>query len=189
MAKVYIENVRDLVEKAGEIREKLALATRRIGNVHIGGPMSATDVTTAIYYKYMGFDPENLDDPNRDRFILSKGHNGILLFTIFCDMGMYDWDLLLDTYNTIGHPFGAHPNHKRVKGIEVSTGSLGHGLSWCCGIGHANRGRGIKSRIWTLLGDGEMEEGSNWEAILVRRIPQPRQHRCGRRLQPRFCGV
>ena len=81
MAKVYIENVRDLVEKAGEIREKLALATRRIGNVHIGGPMSATDVTTAIYYKYMGFDPENLDDPNRDRFILSKGHNGILLFT------------------------------------------------------------------------------------------------------------
>lgn len=104
-------------------------------------------------------------------------------------MGMYDWDLLLDTYNTIGHPFGAHPNHKRVKGIEVSTGSLGHGLSWCCGIGHANRGRGIKSRIWTLLGDGEMEEGSNWEAILVRRIPQPRQHRCGRRLQPRFCGV
>ena len=128
MAKVYIENVRDLVEKAGEIREKLALATRRIGNVHIGGPMSATDVTTAIYYKYMGFDPENLDDPNRDRFILSKGHNGILLFTIFCDMGMYDWDLLLDTYNTIGHPFGAHPNHKRVKGIEVSTGSLGHSL-------------------------------------------------------------
>ena len=166
MAKVYIENVRDLVEKAGEIREKLALATRRIGNVHIGGPMSATDVTTAIYYKYMGFDPENLDDPNRDRFILSKGHNGILLFTIFCDMGMYDWDLLLDTYNTIGHPFGAHPNHKRVKGIEVSTGSLGHGLSWCCGIGHANRGRGIKSRIWTLLGDGEMEEGSNWEAAM-----------------------
>ena len=124
MAKVYINDVKDLIVKAGEIREKLALATRRIGNVHIGGPMSATDVTTAIYYKYMGFDPDNLDDPNRDIFILSKGHNGILLFTIFCDMGMYDWDLLLDTYNTIGHPFGAHPNHKRVKGIEVSSGSL-----------------------------------------------------------------
>lgn len=166
MAKVHVENVRDLVVKAGEIREKLALGTRRIGNVHIGGPMSATDVTVALYYKYMGFDPDNLDDPNRDIFILSKGHNGILLFTIFCDMGMYDWDLLLDTYNTIGHPFGAHPNHKHVKGIEVSSGSLGHGLSWCCGLAHANRGRNIKSRIWTLLGDGEMEEGSNWEAIL-----------------------
>lgn len=166
MAKICIEDVRGLAEKAGALREKLALATRRIGNVHIGGPLSAVDVTTAIYYKYMGFDPEALDDPDRDRFILSKGHNGILLFTIFCDMGMYDWDLLMDTYNTMGGIFGAHPNHKHVRGIEVSTGSLGHGLSWCCGIGHANRGRGIRSRIWTLLGDGEMEEGSNWEAIL-----------------------
>ena len=128
--------------------------------------MSATDAAVAIYYKYMDFDPDKLDDPERNRFILSKGHNGILLYTIFCDMGMYDWDLLLDTYNTIGHPFGAHPNRKHVKGIEVSTGSLGHGLSWCCGIGHANRNKGIKSRIFCMLGDGEMEEGSNWEAIL-----------------------
>ena len=114
----------------------------------------------------MGFDPENLEDPQRDMFILSKGHNGILLYTIFCDMGIYDWDLLLDTYNTIGNPFGPHPNRKYVKGIEVSSGSLGHGLSWCCGLAHGNRNKGIKSRIWTLLGDGEMEEGSNWEAIL-----------------------
>ena len=166
MAKVYIESVRDLVEKAGEIRKKLALGTHRIGNVHIGGPMSATDITVAIYYKYLGFDPDNLDDPNRNMFILSKGHNGILLFTIFCDMGMYDWDLLLDTYNTIGHPFGAHPNRKHVRGIEVSTGSLGHGLSWCCGLAHANRDQGIRARQFCLLGDGEMEEGSNWEAIL-----------------------
>lgn len=166
MAKIYVESVRDLVEKAGEIRKKLALGTRRIGNVHIGGPMSATDITVAVYYKYLGFDPDNLEDPERNMFILSKGHNGILLFTIFCDMGMYDWDLLLDTYNTIGHPFGAHPNRKHVKGIEVSTGSLGHGLSWCCGLAHANRNEGIKARQFCLLGDGEMEEGSNWEAVL-----------------------
>ena len=166
MAKVHIEDVRELVEKAGEIRKKLALGTRRIGNVHIGGPMSATDAAVAIYYKYMNFDPEHLDDPNRNQFILSKGHNGILLYTIFCDMGMYDWDLLLDTYNTVGHPFGPHPNRKYVNGIEVSTGSLGHGLSWCSGIAHANRNRNIKSRIFCMLGDGEMEEGSNWEAIL-----------------------
>ena len=89
MAKVYIENVRDLVRKAGDIREKLAISTRRIGNVHVAGPMSAADVTVAVYYKHMGFDPEKLEDPERDIFILSKGHNGILLFTIFCDMGMY----------------------------------------------------------------------------------------------------
>ena len=166
MAKVHIESVRELVEKAGEIRKKLALGTRRIGNVHIGGPMSATDAAVAIYYKYMDFDPENLDNSNRNQFILSKGPNGILLYTIFCDMGIYDWDLLLDTYNTVGHPFGPHPNRKYVKGIEVSTGSLGHGLSWCCGIAHANRNRNIRARIFCMLGDGEMEEGSNWEAIL-----------------------
>lgn len=166
MSVVKIDSVKELVEKAGEIRSKLALGTRRIGNVHIGGPLSATDVAVALYYKYLEFDPDNLDDPHRNQFILSKGHNGILLFTIFCDMGMYEWDLLLDTYNTIGHPFGAHPNHTTVKGIEVSTGSLGHGLSWSCGIATANRDRDIKSRVFTLLGDGEMEEGSNWEAIL-----------------------
>lgn len=166
MAKVRIDNVKDLIVKAGEVREKLALATNRIGNVHIGGPMSATDVAVALYYKYMGFDPENLDDPERDIFIMSKGHNGILQFVIFCDMGLYDWDVLLDTYNRIGGHFGAHPNHKRVKGIEVSTGSLGHGINWACGMGHANRNKGIKSRIWVMLGDGEMEEGSNWEGIL-----------------------
>ena len=79
---------------------------------------------------------------------------------------MYDWDLLLDTYNTVGNPFSPHPNRKHVKGIEVSTGSLGHGLSWVSGIAHANRNKGIKSRLFCMLGDGEMEEGSNWEAIL-----------------------
>ena len=166
MTKVRIDNVKDLIVKAGEVREKLALATNRIGNVHIGGPMSATDVAVALYYKHMGFDPENLEDPERDLFIMSKGHNGILQFVIFCDMGMYDWDILLDTYNRIGGHFGAHPNHKRVKGIEVSTGSLGHGINWACGMAHANRDKNIKSRIWVMLGDGEMEEGSNWEGIL-----------------------
>lgn len=166
MSKVYIDSTRDLVQKSGEIRKKLAEATRYIGNVHIGGPMSATDLAVAVYYKYMGFDPDNLDDPNRNMFILSKGHNGILLYTIFCDMGLYEYEYLWDSYNQIEGPFGAHPNRKHVKGIEVSTGSLGHGLSWCCGLAHANRDKGIKSRLFCMLGDGEMEEGSNWEAIL-----------------------
>ncbi len=166
MAKVYLKDVRELVEKAGKIRMDLALSTRRIGNVHIGGPLSATDIAVALYYKHLGFDPENLEDPNRNIFILSKGHNGILLYTIFCDMEMYSLDYLLDTYNTIGNSFGAHPNHKRVKGIEVSTGSLGHGLNWAVGMSHAYREKKVDSRIFVMLGDGEMEEGSNWEAIM-----------------------
>ena len=166
MSKMLIDDVGELTRKAGEIRKKLCLGAHRIGNIHLGGPLSATDVAVAVYYKYLKFDPDNLDDPKRNTFVLSKGHNGILLYTIFCDMGMYNWDVLLDTYNTIGNPFGAHPNRKHVKGIEVSTGSLGHGLSWCIGIAHANRDKGIAARQFCLLGDGEMEEGSNWEAIM-----------------------
>lgn len=166
MAVAHLDTVPELIEKAGFIRKQLALGAHRIGGVHIGGPLSATDVAVALYYKHLGFDPDNLDDPNRNTFILSKGHNGILLYTIFCDLGLYDWDHLLDTYNLIGHTFGAHPNRKHVKGIEVSTGSLGHGLNIACGIAHANRDKKIASRIYVMLGDGEMEEGSNWEAIM-----------------------
>lgn len=166
MAKVHLESVPDLIKKAGEIRKDIARSARYAGNVHIGGPMSATDIVTALYYKYLGFDPDNVEDPERNMFVLSKGHNGILLYCIFCDLGMYPWEELLDHYNTIGHTFGAHPNRKHVRGIEVSTGSLGHGLNWSIGFAHANRNEGIDSRIYCLLGDGEMEEGSNWEAIM-----------------------
>lgn len=166
MSKVYIESVDELIDKAGEIRKYIAKAARYAGNVHIGGPMSASDIAVAIYYKYLGFDPENLDDPDRNSFILSKGHNGILLYCIFGDMGMFEWPELMDYYNRIGHMFGAHPNRKYVPGIEVSTGSLGHGLNWAIGYAHANRNEGRTSRTYVLLGDGEMEEGSNWEAIM-----------------------
>ena len=157
MAKVHLESVPDLMKKAGEIRKDIARSARYAGNVHIGGPMSAADIVTALYYKYLGFDPENVEDPERNMFVLSKGHNGILLYCIFCDMGMYPWEELFDYYNKIGHTFGAHPNRKHVRGIEVSTGSLGHGLNWSVGFAHANRNEGIDSRIYCLLGDGEME--------------------------------
>ncbi len=166
MAQVRLETVPELIQKAGEIRKDICRCARYAGNVHFGGPLSATDITVALYYKYLGFDPENVEKPDRNMFVLSKGHNGVLLYCIFCDMGMYPWEELLDNYNKIGHTFGAHPNRKYVKGIEVSTGSLGHGLNWSVGFAHANRNEGINSRIFCLLGDGEMEEGSNWEAIM-----------------------
>ena len=166
MAKVKLDSVPELIKKAGEIRKKLALCAHRVGGTHLGGPLSATDAAVALYYKYLGFDPENLDDPDRNMFLLSKGHNGVLLYTIFCDMGIYDYEELFTTYNKIGGKFGPHPNRKHVKGIEISSGSLGHGLSWAAGIAHANRNEGRTARTFVMLGDGEMEEGSNWEAIL-----------------------
>lgn len=159
-------DVPELIEKAGQIRKYLCRCARYAGNVHLAGPLSATDVAVALYYKHLGFDPDDTGNPQRNMFVLSKGHNGVLLYCIFCDLGMYPWEELYENYNRIGHVFGAHPNRKAVRGIEVSTGSLGHGLSWSIGFAHANRNEGIASRIFCLLGDGEMEEGSNWEAIM-----------------------
>ena len=140
MSVVCLNSVPELIEKSGEIRKDIARCARYAGNIHFGGPMSAVDVTVALYYKYLGFDPEDTEKHDRNMFVLSKGHNGVLLYCIFCDMGMYPWEELMDHYNTIGHTFGAHPNRKYV--------------------------RGIRSRRYCLLGDGEMEEGSNWEAIM-----------------------
>ncbi|MBK7249614.1 MAG: transketolase [Gammaproteobacteria bacterium] len=166
MSKICLHDVPALIDKAGEIRKYLCRSARYAGNVHLAGPLSATDVAVALYYKHLGFDPENLEDPGRNMFVLSKGHNGVLLYCIFCDMGLHPWEELYENYNRIGHVFGAHPNRKYVRGVEVSTGSLGHGLSWSIGFAHANRNEGLASRIFCLLGDGEMEEGSNWEAIM-----------------------
>ena len=167
MAKIRIESPRDLVVKANEIRSYLIDALHYIGGIHIGGALSALDVAVALFYKHMEFDPEELlADPARNQFLLSKGHAGILLYTIFCDMGIYDFDYLFKSYNTIGSPFGGHPNRHYTKGVEASTGSLGHGLSWAFGWAWANKMQGIKSRQYVIMGDGEQEEGQIWEAAL-----------------------
>ena len=167
MAKIRLDSVPELIDKAGEIRKYIARCARYAGNVHFGGPLSATDIVVALYIiSIWDSIPKMWRRTIVNMFVLSKGHNGILLYCIFCDMGLHDWDELLNHYNQIGHTFGAHPNRKYVKGIEISTGSLGHGLNWSVGFAHANRNEGINSRIYCLLGDGEMEEGSNWEAIM-----------------------
>ena len=166
MAKIRIESVPDLIRKTGDIRKAVVRGARNIPGMHFGGPMSAVDPAVVIYYKYLEFDPDKLDDPNRNMVILSKGHNGILFYTIYVDMGLYTDEELYGKYNTIDGIFGPHPNHKTVKGIEVSTGSLGHGLNWAVGISHARQDMGIKARTFVILGDGEMEEGSNWEGAL-----------------------
>ncbi|MBC5649376.1 transketolase [Christensenella tenuis] len=167
MAKIRIDNVRDLVLKANEIRSHLIDELHRIGGIHIGGALSSVNMAVALYYKYMEFDPEELlSDPARNQFLLSKGHAGILLYAIYCDMGIYTYEFLETKYNTIGNPFGGHPNRHYTKGVEASTGSLGHGLSWACGWAIANKMNGINSRQYIIMGDGEQEEGQIWEAAL-----------------------
>lgn len=153
-----------LQTKAAFIRKRICKASNTIGTIHLGGLLSAVDITVALYYKYLNFSMNNLDNPERDKFILSKGHCGILLYSILADLGVYEWEDVLTNFRSLSHQIWQHKEFQ--KGIEVRTGSLGHGLSIATGMALANRDDGINSHIYCLVGDGEMQEGSNWEAIM-----------------------
>lgn len=163
---ISVDEIKRLKDKAFEIRKQLCNIAHTVGVIHIGGMLSAVDPIVALYYKYINIDINNLNDPYRDKFILSKGHCAILLYIIFCDIGLYKWEDVFENYGNIAHVFGQHPNRKYNPGIEVSTGSLGHGLSIGVGMALANRSQNICSHIYCMTGDGEMQEGSNWEAIM-----------------------
>lgn len=160
------EEIQKLEDKAVQIRKQICEIAYEIGVIHIGGILSAVDVVVALYYRYLEFNPDDIDKESRNKFILSKGHSGVLLYVIFCDLGLYEWDEVFLNYNKLGNLFGQHPNRKLNKGIEVSTGSLGHGLSITVGMALANKSKNITSYLFCMTGDGEMQEGSNWEAIM-----------------------
>lgn len=164
--KITTQEVMGLKDKAIQIRRQLCQVAKEVSVIHIGGMLSAVDIVVALYYRYLKINIHNLQDETRDRFILSKGHSAVLLYLIFCDLGLYRWEDVFLNYGKIGHAFGQHPNRKYNEGIEVSTGSLGHGLSIGIGMALANQSKGISSRIYCMTGDGEMQEGSNWEAIM-----------------------
>lgn len=160
--------VERLEDKAYKIRKDLLNFIYRIGMGHLGGELSLVEIAVALYYKYMNYDPKNPDWPERDRLILSKGHCGETLYTIFSDLGMYDMDYMVEHFETLDTAvFGMHPNRKYVKGIEASTGSLGHGLSIAVGLALGARMQKANWRTFCIVGDGEIQEGSNWEAIMA----------------------
>lgn len=155
-----------LKEKATDIRHFLLDITDSAGNAHIGGALSACDALVALYYHYLNFNINNAASPDRDRFVLSKGHCGDLLFCILADMGFYTREELIREFRHKDGRWGEHPNRLYNPGIEVSTGSLGHGLPISIGMAHAGRADGANYRVFCMTGDGELQEGSNWEAIM-----------------------
>lgn len=161
ITKTEIEFLRD---KAAYIRTQICVAANQIGVIHLGGLLSPTDIAVALYYKYLNFNPDDLNNPLRNKFVLSKGHCGVLMYNILSDLGIYDWDDVFEKFKTLSHQIWQHTEYR--KGIEVATGSLGHGLSISTGMALANRSNGIIARIYCLVGDGEMHEGTNWEAIM-----------------------
>lgn len=156
----------NLEEKALQIREDVVTLIHQDGGGHIGGDMSVTDILVALYYSKMNCTPENRNDPERDRFILSKGHSVEALYCILADKGYFTKKELFDTYSKYLSKFIGHPNNK-VPGIEMNSGSLGHGLSVSVGMALAARMDGASHRVYTVMGDGELAEGSVWEGAMT----------------------
>ncbi len=163
---ISAERVKRLEDKVIQIQKDICVTTSKIGYSHLGGGMSMTDMAVALYYDFLNFDPTNPEKPDRDRFILSKGHCSHCLYNIFVDLGMYTKEELWNEYNQVGGRFGMHPNCHYLKGIEASTGSLGHGLPLAVGFALAARMNHKNYRVIVMVGDGELDEGSNWEALM-----------------------
>lgn len=154
-----------LEKKANELRNLTLDTTHWAGSGHIGGGMSVLDIMTVLYHKYMHIDVKNPQWEDRDRFILSKGHAAIAYAPVLCDLGFDDKEML-KTFNLTNSKMGMHLDSNKIVGVDASTGSLGHGLSIAVGTALAARVRGKDYKTFVVLGDGECDEGSNWEAAM-----------------------
>ncbi len=130
---------------------------------HIGGALSATDIMTALYFHIMKVRPQDPQWSGRDRFVLSAGHKCLALYGTLAERGFFD-HAVLDTYGALGSKLGGHPDMHKIPGVETNTGALGHGLSIAGGMAMGLKMDGLDARVYVIMGDGELAEGSNWEA-------------------------
>lgn len=156
----------DLETKAADLRDLCLETVNWAGSGHWGGSSSSADLLTLLYYKYANFDPQNPTDPDRDRIVVSKGHIGILLAPLFVQLGLLEKEEL-KTFNLSGSKLGIHLDSNKVKGLDSSTGSLGHGSSIAIGMALAAKLQGKNYKTFLVLGDGECDEGSVWEAAMA----------------------
>lgn len=161
-----IDDIDRLKEIALGVRKDILNMTNAAGSGHPGGSMSATDILVCLYFNAMRHDPGKPDWPNRDRFVLSKGHAAPALYAVLAECGYFS-KKLLPSLRKLGSPLQGHPDMKRLPGIEMSTGSLGQGLSAALGMAMGCRLDGKKNRIFCLIGDGESQEGQIWEAAMA----------------------
>jgi len=155
-----------LIEKAKQVRIEILKMLTEAGSGHTGGSLSACDIVTALYFSKMRHKPYNPTWRERDRFILSKGHAAPLLYAALALTGYFD-SAILKTLRKIGSPLQGHPCSRTLPGVEISTGSLGQGLSVSNGIALGLKMDNLNSRVYCLLGDGEIQEGQVWEAAMT----------------------
>ncbi len=160
------KDVSELKAKAKQIRRMTILSMGNLGVGHIGGAMSIVETLTLLYYRHMNIDVNNPKKPDRDKLVLSKGHAGPSLYSILADKGYFpeDW---LDTLNKGGSRLPSHCDMNLTPGIDMTTGSLGQGFSCSIGIALGDRMNGYNNTIYTVIGDGESNEGQIWEAAMA----------------------
>lgn len=157
-------NLAEAASQATTIRKDILRMITRAGSGHPGGSLSSVDILTALYFGgVMHHDPQNPEDPMRDYFILAKGHAAPALYATLAHAGYFAVDELM-TLRQLGSRLQGHPDSNLLEGIEVSTGSLGQGLSIASGLACGLRLKGLDNKVFTILGDGECEEGQVWEA-------------------------
>ncbi|SKC69959.1 transketolase [Maledivibacter halophilus] len=156
--------MKDLELKAAYIREKVIDFAYEIGKCHVGGALSTIDILTALYYRVMKIYPNEPKNDDRDRFILSKGHGVLGLYVILADLGYFPMENLY-RYKSINSILQGHPDTRKTPGIEMTAGSLGQGISYGMGKALALKLKDLKSRVFVMVGDGELQEGQNWEAV------------------------
>ena len=154
---------KELEYRAAKCRRHIVRMVRSGGAGHLGGAMSCMDIVTALYFYALDVDPQNPKKPNRDRFILSAGHKCMAQYAALAERGFFDLSVL-DTYGKLNSKLPGHPDMHKLPGVEANTGALGHGLSISVGMALGLRASGLKNRVFTIMGDGELPEGSNWEA-------------------------
>lgn len=153
-----------LVKKANELRRSVVEIVYRGQTGHIGGDLSECDLLTALYYHIINIDSKNPKDPDRDRFVLSKGHCVETYYAVLADKGFIE-KKELETFSKYGSRLIGHPN-REIPGIEANTGALGHGLPIAAGMALAGKCQKRSYRVFCLMGDGELAEGSIWEAAM-----------------------
>jgi transketolase len=169
-ARVGVTDARPALDElrriSAEARKLIVQAIHHAGAGHLGGPLSATDLLVALYFDIMNVDPTNPDWPQRDRFILSKGHSSIALYTVLALRGYFPVEELM-SFDAAHSRLQGHPDMHALPGLDMSTGSLGQGLSPGVGMALGAKVRGADFHTWVMLGDGEIQEGQIWEGAFV----------------------
>lgn len=159
-----MENL-ELQKKAIEVRKGVVISTHAAKAGHPGGSLSAADIFTYLYFEEMNIDPKNPKWADRDRFVLSKGHTAPGLYSALAERGFFPKEDL-ETLRHTGSYLQGHPDMKHIPGIDMSSGSLGQGVSVACGMAAAGKFDGKDYRVYALTGDGEIQEGQIWEAAM-----------------------